>query len=152
MKAWTTLFVIGLFLTPAALADDVDDVKAAVLRHYAALNAGDADAYIRSRAPQHSLFSGGGLLSRSTSLEEQQGAFKAGIDAGLKRNVSARHIDVQVYGNTAVATNYTIGTIARPDGSITQVRVQRTAVLIKQGGQWKEVHQHRSRLNIAPPQ
>ncbi len=152
MKALTTLIVIGMFTTAVAMADDADDVRAAVLRHYAALNAGDADAYIRSRAPQHSLFSGGGLLSRSTSLEEQQGAFKAGIDAGLKRSVSARHIEVRLYGNTAVATNYTIGTIARPDGSITQVRVQRTAVLIKQGGQWKEVHQHRSRLIIAPPQ
>ncbi len=147
-----TLFVVSMFLTTVAMADDVDDVKAAVLRHYAALNAGDADAYIQSRAPEHSLFSGGGLLSRSTSLEEQQSAFKAGIDAGLKRNVRARHLEVRIYGNTAVATNYTIGTIARPDGSITQVRVQRTAVLIKQGSQWKEVHQRRSLFNIATPQ
>ncbi len=28
-----TLFVVGMFLTTAALADAVDDVKAAVLRH-----------------------------------------------------------------------------------------------------------------------
>ena len=58
MKALTTLIVIGMFTTAVAMADDADDVRVAVLRHYAALNAGDADAYIRSRAPQHSLFSG----------------------------------------------------------------------------------------------
>ncbi len=37
MKALTTLFVIGMFATAVSMADDVDDVKAAVLGHYAAL-------------------------------------------------------------------------------------------------------------------
>ncbi len=65
---------------PAALADDVDDVKAAVLRHYAALNAGDANALIQLRAAGSTSFGpGGGLLETFDSLEErrknQQAAF-----------------------------------------------------------------------------
>jgi len=46
MKALTTLLVIGMFLMPAVLADDVDDVKAAVLGLFAAVNAGDADGRV----------------------------------------------------------------------------------------------------------
>jgi len=38
MKALTTLLVVGMFLTTVAMADDVDDVKAAVLEFYEQLN------------------------------------------------------------------------------------------------------------------
>jgi len=41
MKTLTTLLVVGMFLTSVAIADDVDDLKALVLRHYVALNAGE---------------------------------------------------------------------------------------------------------------
>ena len=41
MKALTTLLVVGMFLSTVALADDVDDVKAAMKGYFAALNAGD---------------------------------------------------------------------------------------------------------------
>ena len=86
---------------------------------------------------------------RSAGVEEQQSAFKAGIDAGLKRNVSARHIEVQVYGNlTAVATNYVVGNLTPSGGSPQQILRRRTAVLIKQGGQWKIVHRHISSLTL----
>ncbi len=46
MKALTTLFVVGMFLTTVAVADDVDDVKAAVQSYFAAVNAGDADGRV----------------------------------------------------------------------------------------------------------
>ena len=49
MKAWTTLFVIGLFTTAVALAGDVDDVKAAEDNYYAAMNSGDARGWAQSR-------------------------------------------------------------------------------------------------------
>jgi ketosteroid isomerase-like protein len=68
MKALTTLLVVGMFLTTVAMADDVDDVKAATLEHFAAVNSGDADEYIKYYLPEFSVFSGGGLLSRRTSL------------------------------------------------------------------------------------
>ena len=40
MKALTTLLVVGMFATTVAIADDVDDVKAAVQGLFAAVNAG----------------------------------------------------------------------------------------------------------------
>ena len=153
MKALATLFVIGMFATAVAMADDVDDVKAAVLGHFDALNAGDANAYIQYYPPETSTFADGGLLNTSHSVEAIKNGFQASVDAGFKRNIQMRHLDVRVYGNlTAVTTGYGVGTTTLPDGTTVQVAYQRTSVLIKQGGQWKEVHQHRSRLNIAPPQ
>ncbi len=35
MNALTTLFVVGMFATAVAMADDADDVEAAMQRHYA---------------------------------------------------------------------------------------------------------------------
>ncbi len=146
MKALTTLLVVGMFLTTVAMADDVDDVKAAVQGHFAALKAGDVNAFIQYYPSESSVFAGGGLLGRVHSLEERRNDFQAGVDAGEKRNLHLQHMEVKVYGNAAVVTGYLMGTSTAPDGTVTQSRQQRTEVLIKQGGQWKAVHNHRSRL------
>ena len=150
MKALTTPFVAGMFLTTVAIADDVDDVKAAVQRFYAALNAGDAGALMRLHAAENTRFGpGGGLLETSDSLEEQRKDRQAEFDAGLKYNLQARHIDVRVYGNsTALATFYGVGTITQPNGTTFQVNNRITRVWIKQGGQWKVDHSHLSPVRL----
>jgi len=147
MKALTTLLVIGMFLTTVAIADDVDDVKAALQSFVAALNAGDAGALTRLHATANTNFGArGGLLETYNSPEERRQAFQA---TRVKFNVQARHIDVRIYGSsTAVATNYGVGRITRPDGTTGQVNNRITAVLIKQGGQWKIVHQHLSPVRL----
>ncbi len=146
MKALTTLLVVGMFLMPAALADDVDDVKAALLGHFDAVNSGDVNAFVRYYPSESSSFAGGGLLGKF-SLEDRRKNFQAGVNAGQKRNLQLRHIEVKIYGNTAIATGYLVGTAVNPpNNDVLQLRMQRTAVLIKQGGQWKEVHHHRSAL------
>ncbi|MCZ6770203.1 MAG: nuclear transport factor 2 family protein, partial [Acidobacteria bacterium] len=83
-----------------------------------------------------------GLLQRSDSLEEQRKNQQAGVDAGVKINVQSRHVEVSLYGNTAVSTRYGVGTVTQPNGTVVQLNNRITAVLIKQGGQWKVVHQH----------
>ena len=150
MKAFTTLLVIGMFATAVAIADDVDDVKAAVQSYVAALNAGDAGALTRLHATANTNFGArGGLLETFDTLEERRNSFQATVDAGIKFNVQSRHIDVRIYGSsTAVATNYGVGRITRPDGTTGQVNNRITAVLIKQGGQWKVVHQHLSPVRL----
>ncbi len=150
MKALTTLLVVGMFLTTVAMADDVDDVKAAVLRHYVALNAGDANPLIQLQAAGYSTFGPGGtLLEQSDSLEERRKTRQAEFDAGLKYNLQARHIDVRVYGNsTAVTTHYGVGRITFPDGTTGQPNNRITKVWIKQGGQWKAVHNHLSPVRL----
>ncbi len=146
MKVLTTLLVVGIFLTTVAMADDVDDVKAAVQSYFDAINSGNGAAVARHRIPEYSVFVGGGLLDRSSSTAEQRDEFQALTDGGRKLNLRIQHMDVRVYGNTAVVTGYLTGTNTAPDGTVTQTRERRTGVLIKQGGQWKEVHRHASPL------
>ncbi len=147
MKALTTLWVIGMFLTTAALADDVDDVKASELEHFTAQS---ADVITQHHLAGHTGFGAdGGLLGVTDSLEEERKTRRAETDAGLTRNMQLRHLDAKIYGDVAVTTGYVIGTRTLPDGTTERVANRRTAVLIKQGGQWKEVHTHNSPLNIA---
>ncbi len=152
MKALTTLFVIGMFATTVAMADDAEDVKAAMLDHYAKRNAGDADAYVQLHSPNRSNFGGAGqLLNRSDSLEDlenQKNNLQAQLDAGVKFNVQIRHPEVEVYGNVAVVTGYTVGTITSPDGTTRPIANRRTVVLIKQAGQWRAVHGHSSPMRL----
>jgi len=149
MKALTTLLVVGMFATAVAMADDVDDVKAAMGRYFAALNAGDTETVYQYRIAARDFFApGGGLLSTSTSsLEEQKKSFQNQVNAGRKRNFRLRHMEVKVYGNTAIVTSYMVGTSVSPNGTTTQITGRRrTGVMIKQGGQWKEAHYHQSPL------
>ena len=149
MKTCLTILIAGILLTIPALAADVDDVTAAVESYFSSLNDGNVDGWIELFAEGHTTFAGGGgMLERSDSLEEQRSVRQAGVDTGLARNLAGRHIEVQIYGtSTAVATNYVVGTLTTPGGSPQQILRRRTAVLLKQGGQWKIVHRHISSLN-----
>ncbi len=147
MKAVTTLLVVGMFLTTVAIADDVDDVKAAMQRSQVAANSGDAGTQILLEGFTTFGFAGG-LLER-VDLEEARKDRQASFDAGLKFNLQDRHIDVRVYGNsTAVATSYRVGTITLPNGNTVRPNNRITTVLIKQGGQWKIAHVHFSPLRL----
>ena len=150
MKALTTLLVIGMFATTVAMADDADDLKAAVRNNYAAMNSGDAGAWVQLQLAGNTTFGpGGALLETFDSLEERRKNQQAAFDAGLKYNLQARHIDVKVYGNlTAVTTHYGVGTITQPNGTTGQVNNRITRVWVKQGGQWKQVHQHLSPVRL----
>ncbi len=149
MKALTTLLAIGMFLTTVAVADDVDDVKAAMQRSQVAVNSGDAYAAAQILLEGHTRFGPtGGLLERFDSVEDIKRNQQARFDAGLKLNIQSRHVEVSVYGNTAVATNYGVGRITFPDGTTGQPNNRITAVLIKQGDQWKVVHRHLSPVRL----
>lgn len=54
MKALTTVWVVGIFATIVAMADDAGDVKAAFLAMFAAINAGDAGTMTRHHTAAHS--------------------------------------------------------------------------------------------------
>ena len=147
MKALTTLFVIGMFATTVAIADDVDDVKASEIEHFTTQS---ADVITQHHLAGHTGFGAdGGLLGVTDSLEEERNDLRAEFNAGLKRNLQLRHVDAKIYGDVAVTTGYVIGTRTLPDGTTERVANRRTAVLIKQGGQWKEVHTHNSPLSLA---
>jgi len=148
MKALTTLLVVGMFLTTGAMADDADDVKAAMQRYVA--NSEDAYAWAQSHLEESTSFGfAGGLLESFDSVEEQRKNRQAAVDAGVKFNLQDRHLDVRVYGNsTAVATSYWVGTITLPNGNTVRPNNRITTVWIKQGGQWKIAHVHNSPVRL----
>ena len=151
--ATLVVFVGGMVLTSPAAAQEEEAIKAATLEHFVTLSAGDVAAHVQHHLPEHTNFGvDGGLLAEFDSLDEEQSGLQADFDAGLKLNLQLRHLKVKVYGNTAVVTGYVVGTATSPDGDTQQVTSRRTAVLIKQGGQWREVHSHSSPLMTAPLQ
>jgi ketosteroid isomerase-like protein len=144
MKAWATLFVVGMFLPAVALADDVDDIEAAERDSRAQEDAGNIDGYFKYMVPQFTIFPPtSGLLSEAPAKEVTQARF----DAGMELNMQMRNFDVKVYGDTAITTYYSVGTVQRP-GSSTSERwnLRMTGVWIKQSGEWKLVHRHESPL------
>ncbi len=142
--------IVGLLLVNISMAGDVDDIKKATMEHFANQNAGDAKAHMAHHMPNSSAFPpGGGLLNVNTSREEQVKGMQATFDAGVKFNLRLRHLNVQVYGKAAVVTGYVVGSVTGPDGESQQVMTRRTAVLVKEGGEWKEAHTHSSPV-VAP--
>ena len=153
MKALTTLFVVGKFLTTVAMADDVDDVKAAVLEHFATLNAGNMANHIEQHhMPQLNRFTRGGLRWHFGSLEEQKNQIQTSINNGSKWNLGLTDVEVNVYGDTAVLSGYVVGNVLRGNGNRESVTDRFSVTMIKQGGQWKEAHQHFSPLRIPQTQ
>jgi ketosteroid isomerase-like protein len=91
MKVLTTLSVIGMFLTTAAMADDVDDVKAAELDLLAAENAGDMDRLYRHVDPERTIFLPSGGLLAVAGGEKDKRRRQASFEAGLKFDLQVRH-------------------------------------------------------------
>jgi len=154
MKRLITIVMVlagGMILTSSALADDVDDVKAAIRKHFTALNKGDAGAVTQDHMPSYRIFlNDGGLLIEDQSREEQRTNLQAMFDAGLKINWQIRHLDVKLHKDTAIATFYVAGTITSPGGDTQQGTWRVTEVWVKERGQWKEAHHHSSPLVPGP--
>jgi len=143
MRQLIVILMIGsLVLTTVATADDADDVKAAQLALIAALNEGDVEIIAQYLLSEHSRFPAERLLVEGFTKED----LKAAFNAGLKLAITARHLDVKIYGNTAIATGYIEGSITLPGGIFEEIRQRFTEVWIKQGNNWKRVHIHSSPL------
>ena len=139
------VLVCGTVFVATALADDADDAIAATLKHFEAWTAGDAATYVQHHLAENSIFTpGGGLLVENNSLEKERKDLQAQFDAGVKPDLELRHLKAKIYGNTAVVTGYVVGTFTSADGSTQPVMSRRTAVLVKQGGEWREAHTHTS--------
>jgi ketosteroid isomerase-like protein len=144
--AITILLALVAFAAPA-YAGDAEDVTAAVQAVDAAYNDGNAEIVARYLHPDHTRFPspgvlGAGLLSEGFDKETLAARFKAGLDV----DISTRHLAVDVYGNTAIATGYNEGTVTQPSGVVQREVARFTEVWIKEGGRWLRVHIHSSPL------
>ncbi len=153
-----TIFFVGVLLTGVAWAGDVEDVRAEYIKHITRSRTGEIDAFVDQHMVGHTAFGpGSGLLQRFDSPEAEKrsrgGRSGSGDGEPIFVNVASvlRHLDVQVYGDAAVVTGYLQGNISMPDGTSRPGTRRVTAVWIKQGDQWKEVHDHMSPLLYSLP-
>ena len=145
-----TTLLAGLLLSTGVQAGDVEDIIALEQGHYLARNNGDVDTWVQYHLPERDGFGpGGGLLSQGTSAEEEKRSLQAQLDAGIKYNHRLVHVEVKIFGDTAITTGYVVGSATSPDGTTSQAMMRRTGVVIKRNGQWKELHNHLSPV-VAP--
>jgi ketosteroid isomerase-like protein len=138
-------FLASMFLTTAALAGDVDDIKAAEMDFRAKESAGNVEGYFAYKAPTYSIFPPTrGMLSEGQDIERA----KARFGDAAQRDMQIRNIGVQLYGNTAVSTYYLISTTRRPGSEPQRRTLRMTGIWAKQDGQWKVVHRHESDLSL----
>ena len=139
------------FMTPQsfdpreeASARLIEEVKAAVLDHFAVLNSGDVDGRVRHYLPGATGFSMNGRPLVSEGLDPQQ--VRAKSDAGRKHSLECRDLRVKLYGDTAVITFYVSGTITPLGGKPKVINGRSTSVRIRHEGSWKIAHTHGSPL------
>ena len=145
MKKLNLMIILGLILTASAsaMADDVADIKAAMEKHFVTFKAGDAAGHIAHHKAGNSSFGAeGGALTVNNSLEEETAELQASFDEGYKYDFELVDLDIAVYGDTAVVTSLQTGTVTMPDGTTEKVKNRRTAVVVRDGSEWKEVHNH----------
>ena len=145
MKKLNQMIILGLILTASAsaMADDVADIKSAMETHFVTFNAGDAAGHIAHHMPHNSSFGPeGGALAVNDSSEEEIAELQASFDEGYKFDFQLVDLDVAVYGDTAVVTSLQTGTVTTPDGTTENVKNRRTAIVVRDGSDWKEVHSH----------
>jgi len=81
------------------------------------------------------------------ALEAGRAANAARSSVRAFSNVQVRHLEARVYGRlSAVVTAYLTGRETASDGTSRQRTLRSSSMWIKQGGQWKEVHDHLSDL------
>ena len=135
--------------TAAAMADDADDVRATIERHYTAIHANDMEATLSHHLESFTMFfaDAGVLWERDwAQASERMGAT---VDFGTG-NLRMSDFNAQVYGNVAVATFYLVGTRTY-GGKTGNVTNRVSAVWVKDGSEWKEAHHHESPLRPEEP-
>ncbi len=145
MKKLNLMIILGLIFTAStvAVADDVADIKAAMEEHFVTFKAGDAAGHVAHHMAGGSSFGpDGGALAVNDSIEEATAELQAEFDEGYKFDFQLVDLDVAVYGDTAVVTSLQTGTVTLPDGTTEDVKNRRTAVVVRDGSEWKEVHSH----------
>ncbi len=148
MKKISSMVILGLTLaaSTSVMADDVADITATMEEHFVTFKAGDAAGHIAHHMAHTTSFGpDGSALATSDSLEEAEAELQADFDDGYKFDFHLEDLDIVVYGDTAVVTSLQVGTATLPDGTMEKVKNRRTAIVVRDGNEWKEVHTHISK-------
>ncbi len=145
MKKLNLMIILGLILAAptSAIADDVADIKSIMEKHFVTYAASDAAGHIAHHMARNSSFGPeGGALAVNDSSEEEITELQASFDEGYKFDFQLVDLDVAMYGDVAVVTSLQTGTVTTPDGKTENVNNRRTAIVVRDGSDWKEVHSH----------
>jgi len=126
------------------IADDADDVRATIERHYAAIHANDIELVISHHLRDFTMYFSDGTILWESDWSEVSERMGATVNLGTP-NVRMSNFDAQIYGNVAVATFYLVGTNT-VGGKTRNVTNRVSAVWVKDGSEWKEAHHHESPL------
>lgn len=131
----------------SATKDDVADIKVAVLRHLAALNAGDVAARAKHYLSDSNGFGldCGPLASGGFNARTAQAA----LDAGQNHDLRCRDLQVHIHNDAAITTAYLVGTVTTPNGTSKAVTGRGSWVHVREYGTWKIAHTHLSPLDPA---
>ncbi len=146
LKLLATLIILTAF-TGAAMADDADDVRATIERHYAAIHAKDMESVLSHDLKDFTMFYSDGTVLWERAWEEASERMGATVDFGTV-NVRMSNFNAQIYGNVSLATFYLVGTHTY-GGKTRNVTNRVSAVWVKDGSEWKEAHHHESPLRAA---
>lgn len=136
--------LVALFAPGILVAQAEEEVRRAVIAHYAAITAGDTEFVIDQHAGEFTGFLfGQGTLERFGSHEEQRQAWIE--DAGeLGADLAPRDIEVVVLDDVALALFFLDGSLTLPDGQTLTGSWGVTEVWVLAGDEWKELHHHDS--------
>mgnify|MGYP003962977229 CR=1 FL=1 len=148
-----SLLVVSVLLvtTPnRAMAGDEDDVKAAVVAMFTALETWDTDGWVDAHTEDCTIFAGGTLGAMLVPADMDREALRASNEearlAGTAPvSIQVQYMDVNVMGNIAYTTGYLIFAPV-PDATVPPSRWRSTMIWVKQGGKWKRAHYHSSPL------
>ena len=150
-KSMRQLIILLPMIATGAAQDSVGDtVRVKVESFYQQLKDGDAAAFTGNFAIGFREFTPeGGLMTRprtAETLERLANIMRNWKKSDWRFNETPRHVSIQVFGSTAVASFYAQGTVTNTEGE-TRLHMHRvTQVWSEIDGEWKLVNAHRSNL------
>ena len=147
----TILLIVGLALaSPFVFADDAADiakVKANELAFNAAQNEGRFVDMFNFMLRTRTVFPTSGARMITGWSDADVKRRQDDLAAGRQTNLQVEDLQVQIFGDTAIATFYRVGTEkAVGETSAKPVRYRFTGVWIRTQDGWKIAHRHESQL------
>ena len=145
------LWIVGLALaSPLVFANDASDiakVKANELAFNKAQNDGRFDEMFNFMFRTRTVFPTSGARMITGWSDADVKRRKDDLAAGRQSNLQVEDLQVQIFGDTAIATFYRVGTEKAAGEKVAKnVRYRFTGVWIRTGNDWKLAHRHESPL------
>lgn len=136
------VLICWLLAAPATLAAQEAEIRQALQETIRAWNQARVDDFVQQFDPAvRGFYLDGGLMSEGVSRDATQALY----DQGFKVNMELRHLDIRVFGNTAIVAGYMVGWVSQ--GGVTDRGTWRfTEVRVNQNGGWRAVQYHFSKL------